>query len=139
MSEIVRTVRISRPRDAVFAMLADHEGMSRWPGVKRALLVKEGSPRNGVGAIRRITAGGLTLDEEIVEFDPPGRLAYTIIKGLPVKHLGTVSLTDEGGATRVEWHVKMTSFIPLLAPLVCAALGRGLQGALNHVKRELEK
>jgi len=141
-SELVRRVRIRRPKDVVFAMLSDHEGMARWPGVSRCRLVTEGQPRNGVGAVRQVTAGGLTLLEEVVEFSPPDRFAYTIIKGLPVEHLGTLQLFDDrggdGDATLVEWRIRMTSRWPGLAPAVRVVLGIGLGRALSFVRDQLE-
>jgi uncharacterized protein YndB with AHSA1/START domain len=138
-SELVRRVTIRRPKDEVFAMLSDHEGMARWPGVRACRLVVEGKPRNGVGAVREVTAGGLVLLEEVIEFEPPRLLVYTIIKGLPVRHRGTIELTDHDGATRVEWRVRMTSPWPGLAPAVRFALGLGLGRALEFVRRDLEK
>ena len=136
--EVVKRARIRRKREDVFAFFADHEGMSRWPGVKRCVLVREGSPRNGVGAVRAVSAGGLTLEEEIVEFTPPSRMAYTIIKGLPVRHRGTLTLTEDGDATLLEWRIRMTSRWPLLAPAVRLALALGLDPALAYAKKTLE-
>jgi uncharacterized protein YndB with AHSA1/START domain len=112
--------------------------MVRWPGVRSCRLVVEGKPRNGVGAVREVSAGGLVLLEEVVEFEPPHRLVYTIIKGLPVRHRGTIELREQDGATVVEWRVRMTSAWPGLAFGVRTALGFGLDRALEFVRKELE-
>jgi hypothetical protein len=102
------------------------------------VLVREGWQRNGVGAVRAVTAGGLTLEEEIIEFTPPSRMVYTIIKGLPVTHRGTLTLTEDGDDTLLEWRIRMTSRVPLLAPAVRLALSFGLDPALAYAKKTLE-
>ena len=131
--------RIRAPIAAVFEALSDHEGMARWPGIGASSLLREGTPRNGVGALRRITAGGLTLDEEVVAFEPPRRLEYTIRRGLPVTHLGIVTLVEDGDVVEVRWQVEMSSSWPLLCPAVAVGLRWGLRRALRHVRAELER
>ncbi|MGO8996645.1 MAG: SRPBCC family protein [Polyangiaceae bacterium] len=122
---------VRAPIAEVFDRITDHEAMAEWPGISSCELIAEGSPRNGVGAVRRIKAGGVTLDEEVVRFDPPHRYDYTIIKGLPVKHLGTVTLSEVDGGVEVRWTVDLSSRVPLLAEGVGCVLGRGLPGALR--------
>jgi hypothetical protein len=109
--------------------------MRDWPGVAFSHLIVPGEPRNGLGAVRRIRAGGLTLEEKVVRFEPPHRYAYTIIKGLPVEHLGEVELTEARGGVDVHWRVRMSSRVPLLAQAVGAALQVGLRRALGHFAR----
>ena len=66
------TIRVEQvvdaPRDALFAVLTDHEGYGRFSGVKKCELIRTGrTERNGLGALRRVHLGGPTvLDEEIV-------------------------------------------------------------------------
>jgi uncharacterized protein YndB with AHSA1/START domain len=138
-AELEREITIDAPLAQVFAGLADHEAMARWPGVSRARLITEGTPRNGVGAVRAITAGGLTLHEQVVAFDPPRGYDYTIVKGLPVRHLGQVRCTEVNGRTRVRWHVSIDSPVPLLARGIILALGLGLGRALTFFKQETEQ
>jgi hypothetical protein len=119
--------------DEVFARITDHEGMARWPGVKRAQLIIEGSPtKNGLGAVRRITAGGLTLDEKVVQWEPPARYDYMIVRGLPVDHRGTVQLYAREGGVDVEWTIDLRGRVPLVAEAVAIALRAGLGRALRH-------
>lgn len=71
------TVRVEEvvdvARDALFAVLTDHESYDRFRGVRSCTLIRDGKPeRNGLGAVRRVHLGGpAVLDEEIVVFDPP--------------------------------------------------------------------
>ncbi|HZS38053.1 MAG TPA: SRPBCC family protein [Polyangia bacterium] len=124
-------VRVEAPLARVFDRITDHEAMRDWPGVSACRLIAEGTPRNGLGAVRRITAWGLTLDEEVVQFEPPRRYDYSIIKGLPVEHRGVVRLAEVDGAVEVDWHVELSSRVPLLAQAVGAALRFGLPRALR--------
>lgn len=124
------------PIDRVFAVLADHEGMSRWPGIDRVTLFREGVDRNGLGAIRRVHVLGLTLDEEIVRWEPPNGFDYKITKGLPVEHLGSVQLSERDGETHLLWKIRLESWVPMLATLVLARLRSGLPAAMEHVARE---
>lgn len=136
-SRLVFQRRFDAPIEAVFAALTDHEGMSDWPGLKRVRLIREGQPRNGLGAIRQVEVMGLRLDEEVVRWEPPRAFDYRIIKGLPVEHLGTVELVDHGSFTELTWRVRLFSWVPFLASLVLARLRAGLPIALAHVARTL--
>jgi len=134
-----RELVVRAPLEQVFERLADHEGMADWPGVQRCKLVREGAPKNGLGAVREITAYGLKLQEEVVRFDPPRGFDYSIVKGVPVDHLGSISLRDEGGATRLTWHVRIESRVPLLAQALGAVLRFGLPRALAWFKADTER
>src|SRR5512140_1679607 len=135
--DFVSTIRA--PIGRVFERLSDHEGMAKWPGVGDSRLVKEGTPKNGLGAVRRIKVGGLTLDEEVVLFEPPRAFDYAIIRGLPVNHhLGSVRLSEAEGATEVRWTIRLRSRWPLLAQITALALRRGLPKAFGYLKGELE-
>jgi len=127
------------PIAAVFDELSDHEGMTDWPGIQTCRLVAEGDPRNGVGAVREVRALGLRLLEEVVEFEPPTRMAYTITKGLPVEHRGELTLTERDGRTELRWRVRMSSRIPGLARVVAAGQGLGLPRAMKYVGRRLQR
>jgi uncharacterized protein YndB with AHSA1/START domain len=132
------SVVVNAPLERVFERITDHEAMAKWPGIKSARLIAHGQPKNGLGAVRQVQAGGLTLREKVVSFEPPHSYQYQIIKGLPVKHLGTVKLTPVDGAVRVDWHIDLASPMPLFAQAVGFALRRGLPGALKFFAKSCE-
>jgi hypothetical protein len=134
-SQVSVREHVRAPLPAVFDRITDHESMRDWPGISRCELIARGDPKNGLGAIRRITAGGLTLDEKVVTWEPPHRYEYTIVRGLPVDHLGTVTLTEQRGGVDVEWSVSLKSRVPFIAELTGAALRLGLGRALRHFAR----
>lgn len=130
---------IRAPLARVFDVLTDHEGMTRWPGIKSSRLVKEGSPKNGLGAVRRIEVGGLTLDEEVVHYDAPSGFDYAIVRGVPIDHhLGQVRLKEVDGGVRVTWTIRIASRWPLIAQVMALSLRRGLPGVFRYLRGELE-
>lgn len=130
--------RVAAPAAAVFAAATDHEGMVEWiDEVDAVRLVTEGADRVGLGAVREIVAGGFTVREEVVGWDPPHRMDYRVVSGMPgVADNGmvmTVTPDGDGVVLRVEvrvqarwWH-PMALILPLMGPQRTAALQRGLE------------
>lgn len=124
------TVRVEETvdaaRDALFAVLTDHEGYGRFPGVKKCELLRVGRhERNGLGALRRVHLGGPTvLDEEIVAYDASNSYEYRIRRArpLPIRHtLGRVELEAlDTNRTKVVW----TSTFEFPLPIVGRAIGK---------------
>lgn len=130
---------VKAPIARVFERIVDHEAMATWPGIGACKLVKDGSPRNGLGAVRRVRAMGLTLDEEVVHYEPPVGYDYSIIRGLPVDHRGVVRLAEVDGGVEIVWRVRLASRWPLVAELAGNALRRGLPKALDYFAGETER
>lgn len=81
MAETTRSLEIAAPTGAVWAVLADFGSISAWaPNVDHSSLMSD--QQAGVGAIRRIQAGRMTVVERVVEWDDGAALGYRI-EGLP--------------------------------------------------------
>ena len=81
MAETTRSIEIPAPTEAVWAVLADFGCISAWaPNVDHSSLMSEQDA--GVGAVRRIQAGRVTVVERVVEWDEGTALGYRI-EGLP--------------------------------------------------------
>jgi carbon monoxide dehydrogenase subunit G len=94
MATTSRTTNIPTPPDAVWGVLADFASISSWaPNVDHSCLLTEQS--SGVGAVRRIQAGRLTVVETVIGWADGSSLSYAIT-GLP-KVLRSVTNT---------WHVE---------------------------------
>ena len=96
----------SAPVDDVWALLADARGWSRWARFSHSELLHEGRPvPDGVGALRSFGTGPFRSQEEVVEFEPPGHLAYEIRKGMPITgYRADVHLEPRaGGGTTIRW------------------------------------
>jgi len=95
------------PPDTVFAVLADVPRWKDWAGpmIRESSWDREGNPPpGGVGAVRKLGAKPVYAYEEIVEYDQPRHLAYTIRSGQPVRnHRADVELTAVDGGTHIRW------------------------------------
>lgn len=135
---VVKKILIDAPIERVFEQLVDHEAMSDWPGVGSCVLVREGAPRNGLGAVRQVKTNGLSLLEEVVHYEAPTGYDYRITKGLPVEHLGTVRLSEMGDGVELRWEVRMSSGWPLICGFVGSRLSKGLDQVLPWFKQCVE-
>lgn len=138
-AHVSKRIHLKAPIDLVFERIVDHDAMNDWPGIGSCRLVKEGSPRNGLGAVRQVKTRGLSLLEEIVHYEPPIRYDYRITKGLPVDHLGSVRLSPTEGGVELSWEVHMTSRWPFVCEVVGNLLSKGLDEALARFKAETER
>jgi uncharacterized protein YndB with AHSA1/START domain len=128
--------RFAAPPAQVWKVYTDHAGWSAWAGLGRARLETEGHPeRNGVGAVRCFTTGGVSVFEEVLSFEPPKRMTYRVVRGgIPImkNHLGEVLLEPDGSGTRLIWRCRFDSSVPGLgAPmrwLVTRLFRRALEG-----------
>jgi uncharacterized protein YndB with AHSA1/START domain len=130
------------PIETVFDAITDHRGIANtvWT-VRRSTLDREGTPApNGVGAVRRLTAVGPPIVEEIIDYERPSRYAYKLLSGAPVRdHVGTVELREAGTGTEVTWHLQSTPKIPglelLLGPVLKKVIGDLLTGGIAAAER----
>src|SRR4249920_884794 len=106
---------VAAPPETVFEVLTDHLGYPKITPLRKAVLEREGEPApNGVGAIRKLSAVGPPLREEVLAYEPVSHFSYTLLSGLPVRdHVGTVELTPAGGGTKVVYAVRTTPTVPL--------------------------
>jgi uncharacterized protein YndB with AHSA1/START domain len=132
---------IAAPPEVVFDVLTDHRLYSELTPLRRSELEREGEPApNGVGAIRKLTAVGPPIREEVVAFARPARFSYKVLSGLPVRdHLGTVSLEVAGAGTKMTYAVRTTPTVPLAGGLVVIAVKRGINQLLDGVTAEAER
>lgn len=128
---------IPAPREKVWALLADHEGMRRWMPVREVVRRRPGAPDpNGVGAVRTIRGMGLVLEEQVTAFEPNERMEYVLTEGAPIRdHVGEVRLAQEGAGTRVRWTVQFRPVVPGTGWLLRAALKRGLEQGLEGLEK----
>ena len=132
-------------REALFAVLTDHESYGRFRGVQSCTLIRDGKPeRNGLGAIRRVHLGGpAVLDEEIVVFEAPAVYEYRVIRArpFPVKHtLGRVELEAlDAHRTKVVWTSTFEFPLPIfgrpIGKRVAAQMTRGFRATIRKAAR----
>lgn len=141
MASFTFTREIEAPPETVFAVLTDHRRYTELTPLRKAELEREGSPDpNGTGAIRKLTAVGPPMREEVIAFDAPTRFSYTVLSGLPVRdHVGTVELSADGAGTKMVYAVRTQPTLPVVGFAVVAAIKQAIKGLIDGVAKESER
>ena len=118
------TGRSAAPRQAVFAVVADGAGWSRWAGpLVRYSAWQSGGPEppGGPGSVRLLGTRAFHSREEIVESRPPELLAYAVRSGWPVRdYRAEIRLEPDDTGTRIVWSGTFDSLVPGTGALVLA-------------------
>jgi len=114
MRSFASETRIRAPRDRVFAVMTDHARYAAWGPSRRVDVDPEGDPApNGLGAVRNFRSGPLTTREEVVGWEPPVRMAYQVVSGVPVRDYRSEMVLDEDGDhTVLRWSSTFRPLIP---------------------------
>jgi len=142
MRAIVVTQTLKAPIDRIFDLLSDHANYHLLPGVKKSRLVRNGKPnKNGVGAIREITAGPAWFSEEITAYTRPTRMDYRILESSPpLEHGGaSIRLEKTADGTVVTWSSKMRVTIPVIGGLLTPVIARRMEKGFIATLRNFEK
>lgn len=137
-ARITITESYAVPPERLWAVLADHEGMSDWIGARVTVVAGPGD--GGVGTVRRVHARGLAIDEEVTYADPPRRMVYRIVRGLPVIrfHRGEILISPWGKTgAELRWDIVLESPIPGIAAAIRAVLEPGLRAGLRNLRLRL--
>jgi hypothetical protein len=118
--------RSSAPVAEVWPLIGEAHRWKEWSFLTRSDLESSGDPPpDGVGAVRRFTRYGIGSREEVVAWDPPRHLGYSIVKGFPVRHYrADVILTPVGSGTLITWSATFDEKIPGTGHLMVLVLKR---------------
>jgi uncharacterized protein YndB with AHSA1/START domain len=138
------TRRSAAPPQQVFEVFADGAGWARWAGplIRQSSWEQEGTPApGGVGAIRVLGSGRSRSREEIVEYAPPDRLAYTVLSGFPVRdYRATIELTPTStGGTQIRWSAGFRPPVPGTGWLIAFLLRSMLRGFASRAAAYAER
>jgi uncharacterized protein YndB with AHSA1/START domain len=135
------TREVAAPLETVFAVLTDHRKYSELTPLRKSELEREGEPApNGLGAIRKLTAVGPPLREEVIAYEPDERFSYKLLSGLPVRdHVGTVKLTAAGTGTEMVYAVRTHPTVPVVGAAVVAVVRQAVKGLVDGVVKESER
>ena len=76
------------PKKVLFELLTDHGNLGRFFDGQYNL-IKEGKPEsNGIGAIREVSNGLFTVQEQVIDYKQNEHLHYKIIQGAAVEEHG---------------------------------------------------
>jgi len=140
MQHVEVVEEFAAPPEVVFDRYTDHVSWSRWAGLGKVTLAREGVPApNGVGCVRVFNTAGLGLHEEVLTFERPKRMTYRIVKGpVPMRdHHGEVVFEPTANGTRVTWRCQFDSKIPGLGGVQRLFITRTFRNALRGLARDL--
>ena len=121
----------------VWNVISNHERMSEWTPARAVVLENPGSPdRYGVGAVRALHMWGPTIRERIMAFEPPTRLEYELVSGLPFRdYTGQITIEPNGNSTVISTAISFRTIIPGTQFLVAIAIRIASAGATRTAQR----
>ena len=131
---------IGAPREAVWRMLTDHEGLAAWSPAGRVELTRNGKrDSDGLGAVRRVSAMGLSVEEEVTAWAPPEHYEYRLLRGAPVRdHLGRVEVSGDERGCHVTWTIEFRPLVPGSGWALERVLARLLDSMLRRLEARLD-
>lgn len=138
-----RSVRIEAPPESIFPYLSSAEAWGEWtpsPEVGVELF----GPEEGVGSGRRWDDEVYGQGEFIIgEIQAPSSMGYDVaVEGGAIRITGSISLTDEGGATHVQWREEgdfgWNPLLGYLARRMNELQGAQLEASLDTLRRLVE-
>lgn len=127
------------PPEVVWPLVGEAARWKEWAGLTTAELERPGRPDpDGVGAVRRFLVGPAGSREEVLAWEPPRHLAYTILRGFPVRdyRADVVIDADDRGGSVVTWSASFDDKVPVGGALVRmvleAVIGRFVRRLCAH-------
>lgn len=144
MVVVTKSTSIPHSPDAVWPVLAEFDAISRWaPNVDHSCLMS--TQAEGVGTVRRIQTGRMTVLETVTTYEPGVALGYEIT-GLPalvasVTNTWVLEPADEGTAITLTTEIVPGPRPPhrLAARAMARVMGSASEQMLAGLAAELEK
>lgn len=131
-------LELNRHINASIDKVWDASNFKTATGPFRVIILDEGNPINGVGSIRKIFNGPLSVQEKCLSSDPPFSMTYTLLEGAPVKsdYLGTITLSQDEDATDLSWVIQFTPLIPTTGILIKGLLKGMITKVINRIESD---
>lgn len=141
----VQTIHASEsfnaPIDDVFDFFAKHENLGKVfaARIRRSEKAPEGD-ENGVGSVRKLRIGlGPAFYEKVTAYEPPNRIEYEIVSGVPVKHhRGVMEFSEQDGVTTLDYTIELETKIPGTSFAIAKALKLVLSLGLPRARRIIQ-
>ena len=140
MATVHETYDFNVPVERLFAHFSEHENLSPMLGLKVTRIKEGDTDPNGVGSVRKLSAGGLMPFEETVTLVVPNeRIEYRVTKGTPLKdHLGVMVFSSTGeGTSHLDYTITLDTAVPGLDKLIAGGIGRSLRRGFPKAARAL--
>ena len=124
------------PLGKLWSLLSDFSGS---PSPSFPVVVHEqGDPKsNGVGAIRTLTMGKISVMERLETVTPSHSFTYSILSGSPVKqYLGKWAFREEGAFTIVRWRADFKPKFPLIGWIIAMVTRRVVHQIIDQIEAD---
>jgi uncharacterized protein YndB with AHSA1/START domain len=142
MTRFATTVAIARPRDAVFAYVADPRHIPAWNSAVESIApLNDATPAAGGRYVMQheLPTGAATNELEIVTLRPPEELAIRTTSGpTPFLYRYEFATTAAGTLVRLYADVRLGAAASLLGPVAAQAIKRGVNANLATLRDILE-
>lgn len=137
MSEhkIVVSHLFTQPVDEVYALLSDHNKLSKLFLIPVRRIVDGEDGANGVGSVRRLGLGPVGVEETVTAAEPNQFIEYRITRnGGPIQnHRGRVDFIEQDGGTAVQWTIEFEAATTMIGTGIRAVLENGVRQGLKRV------
>lgn len=132
--------RSEASRERVWEVLADVPRWSEWGPWTSTGFEREGEPPpGGAGAVRLLERFPMKLRDEIVVFQPPERMEYTLLSGMPLRdYRAEVTLSPDGDGTEIDWRSEFDA-LPGVGGFHRRFLQRAFEDITKSVARAAER
>lgn len=132
--------RSEAPREQVWEVLADVPRWAEWGPWNSSEFEREGRPPpGGVGAVRLLKRFAMKLREELTVFEPPERMEYKLLSGLPLRdYRALVELSAAGDGSELHWRSEFDA-LPGVGSLYRWQLQKAFEDITERVARAAER
>lgn len=124
------------PLDNVWSLLSDFTGS---PSPAFPVVVHEkGDPKdNGVGTIRTLSIGKISVTERLEAVTPFQSFSYSILSGSPVKqYLGKWEFGEEKDFTIVRWRAEFKPKLPLIGWIITMVTKKVVHQIIDQIESD---
>src|SRR4051794_15345510 len=132
--------RSQAPPEKVWEVLADVPRWAEWGPWNSSEFEREGDPApGGVGAVRLLKRFAMTLREELTGFEPPRRMTYKLLSGMPVRdYRAEVDVAQANGGSELRWRSEFDA-LPGVGGLYRWQLQKAFEDIVESVARAAEQ
>jgi len=137
---MVTTVSLTRkskiPLHKLWSLLSDFTG-SPSPAFPVVVHEKGDPTHNGVGTIRTLTIGNITVMERLEAVTPSDSFMYSILSGSPVnQYLGKWKFRKEKDLTIVRWSADFKPKFPLIGWIIARVTKRVVHQIIDQIEAD---
>ena len=138
-SFVVRA-RSSAAPERLFALLADAPAWAEWAGPLVPQARWEPGTPAGVGGVRRVGAGPLSVREKVVRHEAPSVFSYVLLSGVRWHgYRADVHLLPDAGTTVVEWNGRVSTPVPRAEHLLLPPFRRAVEDFTKRLVHAAER